>query len=95
MIDYTLAAKLACKKIICQFKNTPEEMFFYAIIEQAIRDYSKGLQSKASPLEIVNSGTAKYYLANDIIHAEMCDVDSEWIRIVLKKCGLDVEVYND
>ena len=72
----------AIKKIRTQFGDTPEHKLMFAIVEQAIKD----LNSRV----ICDRKSAEQYLKNEIPHAELCGVDSEWVRRVLKKCGTDL-----
>jgi len=81
--DRLVMRNAAIKKIRTQFGDTPEHKLMFAIVEQAIKD----LSSKS--IEV--SRSAERHIKNEIPHAELCGVDSEWIRLVLKKCGTDLD----
>lgn len=78
--------RAAMRKIRAQFRggedalDIPEAMLMFAIINQAVTD----TQDKENPS---NRATALRYLRGTIPHAEMCGVDSGWVRYVLTEMG--------
>lgn len=71
----------ANKKIRTQFRDTPEHKLCYAVVEQAINDLCDAKEERS----------AKRYLIGEIVHAELCGVDSDWVRRVILKCGLSLD----
>jgi len=71
-------AKHVCREIKSEFGKSPEEKLFFAIVERAIYDAC-----------VDGYYGARSYLSGYIPHAEMCGVDSDWIRRVIKKVGLE------
>ena len=75
--------KAICRKIRHQFPNTPEHNLFYSVVQVAILDLAD--QSKRNGF---NRRSALRYLRNDLVHAEACGVDADWIRGLLTKAHL-------
>ena len=68
------------KKISYQFPDSPEGKLWAAVVRQAIQDlYGR---TKTASKDAVR------YLSDRIMAAELCGVDSEWIRSQVKKAGL-------
>jgi len=80
VIDNNLRKRAAMRKISYQFPETPEGKLMCAIVSNAIIDL--GSADKAIRLPAIR------YLNATIYHAEICEVDSVWIREVLIKCGV-------
>lgn len=82
-------AKAANLKIKTQFDLSQiEQRLMFGIIERAILDL---VDIKLDRHEI---NSAKSFLSQaDIPQASVCDVDSDWIRLVLSKAGLDIHPY--
>ena len=74
-------AGAALRKIRPQFGTTPEHRLCFAILEQAVND----LPTMHGSAYL----SARRYLADKIYHAEICGVNSEWLRNVLIKTGVD------
>jgi len=66
------------KKIRTQFPDTAEGKLWYSVIEGAINDLFHPLRRQA--------GIA--YLTSDILAAQVCNVDCDWIHRLLKEAGL-------
>lgn len=67
-------------------------MLMYSVVERAILDASGDIyKAQDSVTKSYNEAkeSARDYLNNDLIHAEICGIDPEWIRRVLTKCGLE------
>lgn len=77
-----LAGKAVAEKINKQFPVTPEGQLMSAVIRQAVLDAS----SKSAHWTVVSN--ARRYLAGDMPAAELCGVDSGWIRRVVQSAGL-------
>jgi hypothetical protein len=75
--------KAICRKIRFQFPNTPEHNLFFSVIQCAIMDLVN--QDKRNGF---NRRSALRYLRDDLVHAEACDVDADWIRSLLTKAYL-------
>lgn len=73
-------ARLVLYIIKHKFPQSPEGRLFFAIVEKAILD----LTDKSATLR----KDAERYLRGDIIHAQLCGVDPEWIRRVCLKHGV-------
>ena len=101
-------AAAVCAKIRQQFGKSPEEKLHFAIVERAVHDYSMLLKLKEKSKEtgesmatgheseVANSQgqKARRYLGGFIRHAEICGVNSEWIRKVMNAGGLVIEEIN-
>jgi len=77
-MDKRLCARAAVRRISAQFPPLPEARFLCAIVGVAVAD-------------LVEDGyrrSAKAYLSGEIKHAELCGVDSAWVRETLQKVGL-------
>ncbi len=81
--DVSLRRRAAMRKISYQFPNYPECQLMCAIVMHAIIDL--GSTDKAIKLPAIR------YLSGSIYHAELCEVDSVWIREVLTKCGVELK----
>ena len=68
----------AIVKIRAQFPKSPEGRVFFAIIESAISDL--GNQH--------HRHSARAFLRGDMPYAEICNVNSTWIKETVIKCGL-------
>lgn len=68
----------AIKKIGFAFGDSPEEKLFFKIVAHAIHDLRSSEHHRS----------AKNYLRGDIVHAQACGVDADWIRRVLKDAGV-------
>lgn len=68
----------AIKKLKTIFNDTPEHKLCFAILRQAIQD----LRVKKYRSSALN------YLNGPLVHAEVCGVDPEWVRHVLKVCNV-------
>lgn len=73
------------KKIEKQFPKTPEGLLNFAVLQQAIRD-------RFDPNHKNKREVASYLLNDAIPHAEICGVDSEWIRSQITKSGLSIRI---
>ena len=55
----------------------------FQVVNQAIKDLTAE--------KIIHIITAKRYLRQEVIpHADECNVDSDWIRLTLKKAGVEL-----
>ena len=71
----------ACvRKIGYQFADTPESNLMFAIVSQAAKD----LTDKYGVIR----RSAHEYVQNEIPHAEICGVSSDWIRETFIKGGV-------
>jgi hypothetical protein len=75
--------KAICRKIRAQFGDSPEHKLFFSVVQKAILDVAD--QSKRNGFY---RSSALRYLRDDLVHAEACDVDAEWIRSLLRKTHL-------
>jgi len=81
---------MATKLIRTQFPESSEANLMMAVIEQALRDLLIGdVESNGKIIPHADRASAARYLSGSIHHAEICGVESEWIRRVLAKVGLD------
>ena len=62
------------RKVSPQFPNTPDGRLMFVVVAQAVSD----LQNSQ------NRYDANKYLQGRMIHAEVCGVDPQWIRNVLR-----------
>lgn len=74
-------AMFACEKIKTQFPTYPEAKLYFAVVALAVMDLSHGGALRRA---------AERYLRGTIHAAEVCGVDSAWIRRVLRQFDLDV-----
>ena len=79
-------AMAVASKIGHQFPATPEGKLMHAVVKQAIADLFD-----VSDQSVFVRRKAADYLLGDIYSAEICGVDSSWIRGQLKKAGVDLE----
>ncbi len=74
-------AVLAIRKIRPQFPvDKPEGKLMFAIVESAIRD--------AFGIRKIEIRSGNLYIRSSMPHAQICGVDPDWIRSVLKKLNL-------
>ena len=85
-----------------QFPETPEAKLMYAIFEQALKDLvyrhlvirgsvsAMDCKRRENARRLHNQNTAQQYVKSDMPHAEICDVDSDWIRRVMREERLDI-----
>lgn len=70
--------RAALRKIRTQWGgDSPGHRLCLAIFEGAVSNY--------------RAEENRRYLLGDIIHAQLCGVDPDWIRSVLRRCGIDLE----
>lgn len=70
-------------RIAFQFPSTPEANVLLEVVQQAVRD--------AFGYDDRHRDGALRYLRRTIVHAEICGVDSEWIRRQIRTAGLCLE----
>ena len=72
----------AILRIKSQFKEAPEEgEIMFQVVHQAIKDLTA-----VDPYDIFS---AKRFLKQPVIpHADLCNVESDWIRLTLKRAGV-------
>lgn len=75
-------ARLLAVKIRSEFPPTPQCKLMFSVIEVALRD----LTAEAA---IVRS-SARRYLSGEMLHAQVCDVDPDWIKRLMNDVGLDL-----
>jgi len=78
MIDKRPYARAAMRRVSAQFPSTPEAKLMCAIVGCAVTD----LFDKSTRRD------AERYLTGEMKHAELCGVDSVWIRETLQKVGV-------
>lgn len=82
------AGKSVGQKIGFQFPGTPAGALFCRVVQVAILDVSApGVGTVGSKKEQDRRSAGKY-LAQEMPHAELCGVDSGWIRRVIRNSGL-------
>ena len=86
----TRKVAVAVRKIKPQFPVSPEGKLFFKIVEAAIKDAFPNSDKKMRCGDIVNIDCARLYLHGNLPHAEACGVSSAWIRLVLRKVGLQL-----
>ncbi len=73
------------KKLSHQFPKSPDANLMLAIIRQALFDFlSPRTKSVGHFNPESEKRSAKRFLKSQILHAEICGVDSDWIRTVIK-----------
>lgn len=84
--------KEVAEKIEPQFPRSPAGRLFFAVVERAVLDLTaKPPPTAAAAIEHKKRVvTAARYLSGEVPHAEWCGVDSDWIRLVLKRDGVDI-----
>lgn len=95
LIEVTLKMKIAAtdrqkiseivRRIKPAFKKTGEERLCFEVIHMAIRDAAYITETRTS---LIERRAAKLYLAGRMYHAEICGIDPDWIRRVIKNVGL-------
>ncbi len=78
VISDKMRGKAALMRIKPQFPKSPEGSLMYEIIAQAIMDLFDKKEAR----------NARRYLTNEMPHAELCGVKSEWITNTLIKLEL-------
>jgi len=78
MVDKRMCARAAMRRISAQFPNMPEAKLMCAVIGGAVSDL----------FDNTMRGAAVRYLNGEIKQAEMCGVDSVWVRETLQKAGV-------
>lgn len=84
-LDDKKKANLITAKLREGFKINPESRLMLAVIEQALRDVV--IQITTFDQKI----SALRYLESDMTHAEVCGVESAWIRRIISQVGLDLK----
>lgn len=77
-----IGKRAAMRKISAQFPDTDEGRLMCAILNCAVVDLGDK-NHRHSALRYLNQ--------REIFHAELCEVDSVWVREVLIKCGVKLE----
>lgn len=80
---------LATKKIAPQFPNTLEGRLMLAVLVQALRD---AYDARA---QVWHKRQALRYLMGTIHCCEICAVDSDWVRMMIRRVGLPLPVTDD
>lgn len=91
VLTYKYKLRLILKIVLKKFPETNEGFFYYSIVERAVRDllldrnktYDIVFSLQAIE-EIEAAMSARMYLSKHIYHAEVCGVDSDWIRNLFK-----------
>jgi uncharacterized caspase-like protein len=95
MIDPEIRASLACRAIKHAFPPTSEGNLMFAIVEVAIEDlcrppHPKGRRTHYG-MQIENErDSSKSYFRDEVVHAEIAGVSSEWIKGKMRDLGIDV-----
>lgn len=76
-----LKVKVISAKLSFAFPKTREGRLFLSIVLFAIKDYGE---------TILHAKSAKSYLNGEIFHAEMCGVESDYIRRVMNNVGIAI-----
>jgi len=77
-------ARMAARKISYAFPKSPTGRLMFAIISKAIVD------AYDHPVPKQDVRTAHRYLSGEMPHASLCNIDSDWIRLVIRKAGLTI-----
>jgi len=77
----TFKVNMAITKLKPAFNKDKYTIFMLSIVEQAIHDLFDDEKHSASK-----------YLQSDMIHAELCQVDPQWIREILQQCGIEIHL---
>ncbi|MDH5188844.1 MAG: hypothetical protein OEW37_07805 [Rhodospirillaceae bacterium] len=78
------------------FPDTPEGVLYFAVISQCVKDGIQPEYKNFRGAKHKNSVAAYWrrsalrYLRGPMFHAEMCGVEADYIRRLLKKGGFDV-----
>lgn len=75
--------KIASAKIMPQFNKTYESLLMFGVIEQAYADF----------ITFKDVGS-RIFLNNSMPQAEICGVDSTWIKETLINCGFNLKPTN-
>lgn len=74
-------ALAVARKVGHQFPRTPEGALFHGIFRQALLDL----------FTPAHRYSACRHLQGRIYEAELCGIDSDWIRLQLKRAGISLE----
>jgi len=77
-------ALLAGRKIRSVFPETPYGKLFRAVVEQAMLDCNSNEDGARS--------MARHYLCGRMPHAELCGVDADYVRRIMRATGVDLQV---
>ena len=88
-MDDRTKVKLIIGKMKPYFNDCPESMLMFGIIEQALRDLT------VSGLPLEDRLSAIHYLKRNMVHAEICGIDSAWIRRLIRQVGLKLSHIRD
>lgn len=80
-------AKVACRMIMTQFPSFPEGRLMGAVVCGAITDLNISILSGEETALLRRK--AMTYLNGPMKHAELAGVEPEWIRLIMKRVGLD------
>ena len=82
-------ANLAIKKIALSYPETPEGKLGFAVTERAILDAYDFKERKVNGIDISDrEGALSYLNEGEMYWAEMCGVNSDYIRRVIRQVGL-------
>ena len=85
-MNNTYRARAAIRKIEFQVLDSPEARLMFAIVSCAISDLTRfGTREAAT-----NRRSAAAFLKNDMPYADLCGLNSGWIRKVIADAGLKV-----
>lgn len=77
-------ARLVVRRIKHQFPARPNGQLYLAVVDQAIRDIASNTVIPSVRF------SALRYINEEMMHAEVCGVDSEWIRNSIIKAELSI-----
>ena len=77
-------AKLVCAAIAPHFGDKPEHRLMLSVVQKALMDAAGPYSSWTE------KDGAKMYFKGHMPHAELCGVDSEWIRSKIEKYGMEI-----
>ena len=87
--DLELAQRAANKMIRHQFTGDPHNRLMCAIIERAILDLTPDTKNWMS------HNRAATFLNGPIKPAVLCGLEPEWVRKVIRKCGIPLKIIID
>ena len=104
-ISWIKRANSAIGIISSQFPTQPEAKLFLAVIERSILDIAlvmrrydelkkKPTEKRLRKFNVIRAeviGSIRK-LSGQIYFAEACGVDSDWVRQVIKRCGLPLDL---